>query len=520
MRSAAAPRPALFLDRDGTLVEDVGTIRSPDQLRLYADTVDALRSLGGRYLLFVITNQPGIAKGLVSLEEVRAVNAALDATLRREGVDILEWFVCPHARTEGCGCIKPKPEFVLRARDSYGLDLRRSFVIGDHPHDALTAKELGVHGLYLLTGHGGRHIAELPIEVPVFHRISDAADWIRAHPDPEADVGRSIEAAAEAIRAGGVAAFPTETVYGLGADIFKPEALESIFRIKGRPLNNPLIAHISSLDELDRLASSVPDTALRLAETFWPGPLTLVLPKRPEVPGLATGGLDSVAVRMPAHPIARELIRRCGSPLAAPSANRFTCASPTTGRHVREQLGDACGIVIDGGACRVGLESTVLSLTGDVPLLLRPGGVTLDELAGAIGEVRVAAEPQEGQARAESPGMMRHHYAPATKLSAFSSIPDSYAGRSDVGFLLFAPPKASYAGPTEVLSGTGDPREAAANFFAALRRLDALGLREIVAEYAPDAGLGRAINNRLSKAAMGRLPSPTPTTIKEISDGR
>ncbi len=506
MSEGMLPRPAIFLDRDGTIIEDAGVIRSPDQIVLYDDAASALRSLGESYLLFVITNQPSVSKGLSTLQEVHAVNARLDAMLRREGVAIQAWYVCPHERSEGCSCIKPNPEFVLRARDAYGLDLERSFVIGDHPHDALTAKELGVHGLYLLTGHGGRHLSALPAEVPVFHRISDAAEWIRTHPDPEAELSRQIDDAAAAIREGGVAAFPTETVYGLGADLFKPEALKKIFAIKGRPLYNPLIAHIASFDELSRVASFVPDAALRLAEAFWPGPLTLVLPKRSEVPSLATGGLDSVAVRMPAHPIARELIMRCGSPLAAPSANRFTCASPTTARHVREQLGDACGIVIDGGACRVGVESTVLSLTGARPLLLRPGGVSIEDIADVIGELDVAKGTPEGGTAPESPGMMLNHYAPATRLRAFVTIPKAYEARVDVGFLLFSPPKVPLAGAIEVLSETGDPREAATNFFAALRRLDALGLSEIVAEFAPDVGLGRAINNRLSKAAMGRKP--------------
>ena len=198
--------------------------------------------------------------------------------LRAEGIAIREWYVCPHPREDGCACMKPGPEFVLRAQRDYRLDLGRSFVIGDHPHDALTGNEHGVFGLYLLTGHGGRHLADLPMEKPVFHRIRDAAEWILSHPDPENDLAREIEEGAAAIRAGGVAAFPTETVYGLGADVFQPEAVKKIFEIKGRPHYNPLIAHIADPEQLKRLATEVPEKAWRLIDAFWPGPLTVVLP--------------------------------------------------------------------------------------------------------------------------------------------------------------------------------------------------------------------------------------------------
>lgn len=494
-------RPAVFLDRDGTLIEDVGTLDCVEDIRWFPDTFAALRALQKQYLLFVITNQPGISRGLLTLEQVRGINQHLDERLRREGVAIQEWYVCPHRREEGCSCIKPKPEFVLRAQADFGLDLRRSLVIGDHPHDALTAAAEGVFGLYLLTGHGGRHLADLPMDILVFHRISDAAEWILQHPGREADLQRHIEAGANAIRNGGVAVFPTETVYGLGADVFQPQAVERIFKIKGRPHGNPLIAHISEMAQLSQLATVFPEMARRLAEAFWPGPLTLVLPKRNEVPDVVTGGHGSVALRMPAHPIARELIRLCGTPVAAPSANRFTCTSPTTARHVKEQLGDRCDVVVDGGACRVGVESTVVSFTGPVPVILRPGGVPVEEIEQLIGKVETPA----GQAsRAESPGMMPNHYAPATRMSVFAEIPSGYETRADIGVLLFQPSARTFAGVVEILSGSGDSREAAPHFFAALRRLDALGLREIVAEYAPPRGLGNAINNRLSKAAMGR----------------
>jgi L-threonylcarbamoyladenylate synthase len=498
-------RPAVFLDRDGTLIEDVGVLHSIEQIELYSDTVEALRQLQKNYVLFVITNQSGIARGEVRADRVDRVNGHLDEMLRREGIVIQEWYVCPHRREEGCGCIKPKPEFMLRAQSDYGIDLARSFVVGDHPHDVFTGSEQGVFGLYLLTGHGSRHLSDLPGDKLVFHRISDAADWIGAHPNPVQCLDLKIEEAAGAIRNGGVAAFPTETVYGLGADVFQPEAVDWVFRIKGRPHYNPLIAHIADRNQLQDLVPSVPAPALRLMEAFWPGPLAIVLPKRKEVPDMVTGGKGSIAIRMPENPIALKLIRSCATPIAAPSANAFTCTSPTTAQHVKDQLGSQCEVIIDGGACRVGVESTVISFTGALPVVLRPGGVTVEEIEQLIGNVEVLSSPSEKEEAAESPGLMSNHYAPATKLVAFAEIPAAYADQSDIGLLLFAPPESKYAGVVEVLSKSGNTKEAAANFFAALRRLDALGLREIIAEYVPEAGLGHAINNRLSKAAMGRV---------------
>ncbi|MBN2343053.1 MAG: threonylcarbamoyl-AMP synthase [Deltaproteobacteria bacterium] len=496
---------AIFLDRDGTLIEDVGTLANADDLRLFPDTIPALLKLQEKYTLFVITNQAAVAKGELTATQVAEVNQGLDALLAKAGVVIREWYVCPHQRKDGCSCIKPNPEFVLRAEQKYNLDLNRSFVIGDHPHDVYTADEQGVFGLYLLTGHGGKHLSELAQDKLVFHRISDAAEWISAHADHKNNIAQRIDQGARAIQNGGVAAFPTETVYGLGADVFQPDAVAQIFKIKGRPEWNPLIAHIADTTQMDLLAESVPDNARRLMDAFWPGPLTLVLPKRDAVPEIVTGGLPTVAIRMPAQPIALEFIRRCGTPVAAPSANRFSCTSPTTAQHVITQLGAQCPIVIDGGACRVGVESTVISFAAEAPVMLRPGGIFIEEIEKKIGDVETLAAPVEKSDSPASPGMLRNHYAPATKLSAYDKIPAEYANRSDVGVLLFSPSEKSYSGPVETLSGSGDPKEAAVNFFAALQRLDLRNLSEIVAEYAPDQGLGRAINNRLSKAANGRI---------------
>jgi len=240
-------------------------------------------------------------------------------------------------------------------------------------------------------------------------------------------------------------------------------------------------------------------------DAFWPGPLSLVLPKRKEVPDIVTAGHETVAVRMPAHPIARDLIRRTSTPVVAPSANRFTCTSPTTARHVREQLGDRCGVIIDGGACRVGVESTVISFSGSTPVVLRPGGIPIEELERLIGKVETRSTALRKSCATESPGMMPNHYAPATDLLVFEEIPACFETQSDIGVLLFLPSVKPFEGAVEILSQSGDTKEAAANLFAALRRLDSLNLRLIVAEYTPARNLGNAINNRLLKAAGGRI---------------
>ncbi len=496
------PRSAIFLDRDGTLIEEGGVLKNPEDIDLFPGTVEALLKLQKNYLLFVVTNQPGIALGTLNMGQVDEVNDQLDELFSKEGVEIQEWYVCPHNREDGCTCIKPKSGFVLQAADAYGLDLKRSFVIGDHPHDALLANELGVFGLYLLTGHGGMHLSQLPADKLVFHRLIDAADWISRHPDPNKNLAQQVASGAQLIRDGKNVAFPTETVYGLGADIFNPSAIRQVFKIKNRPLSNPLIAHISDYEQLNLLARSVPDNALQLMKAFWPGPLTVVLPKKEEVPDVVTGDNATVAIRMPANPIALDLIQQAGTPIAAPSANAFSCTSPTTAQHVQEQLGHQCDAIIDGGACRVGVESTVVSFTGSQPVLLRPGGISAEAIESEIGPLRsVNLHTNEG---VESPGLLPNHYAPETPLFVFSKIPSPYEEATDVGILLFSPSEIEFSGAVEVLSKEGDLKEASANFYAAIRRLDALELREIIAQRAPECGLGVAMNNRLEKASRGR----------------
>ncbi len=309
-----------------------------------------------------------------------------------------------------------------------------------------------------------------------------------------------LEQAAAALRAGGLVGMPTETVYGLAADALDAAAVLRVFAAKGRPTFDPLIVHLPDASWLERVAVPSPRARL-LAAACWPGPLTLVLPRTAAVPDAVTAGLDTVAVRVPDHPLARELIRRCGRPLAAPSANRFGCVSPTTAAHVREQLGAAVAVVLDGGPCRIGVESTVLR-PDPLPVILRPGGCTRERLEELLGEA-VAVAGREDRAAAlalPAPGMLASHYAPAAPLT-LREPGAPWPADPTLGLLAFTGAGLP-AGPRhEVLSARGDLAEAAAALFAALRRLDAAGVRAIIAEEVPAHGLGLAINDRLRRAA-------------------
>ena len=309
-----------------------------------------------------------------------------------------------------------------------------------------------------------------------------------------------IHRAGEIIRQGGVVAFPTETVYGLGADAFNPFAVARVFEIKDRPHFDPLIVHISDFREMSRLAVDVPPDAERLITRCWPGPLTIVLFKKEEVPDLVTAGLPTVAVRMPKHPIAIGLIREAGRPIAAPSANPFGYVSPTTADHVREQLGDRVDLILDGGSCEVGLESTIVSFLEERPRLLRPGGLPLEEIEAIIGKVEATAVEVTSPA---SPGQLPRHYAPKTPIviEGWENHLQTYRGKR-VGLLAYKGTKASFPfHHVGILSPRGDLREAAANLFAAIRRLDVLHLEMILAQTVPEEGLGRAIMDRLRRAS-------------------
>ena len=304
------------------------------------------------------------------------------------------------------------------------------------------------------------------------------------------DSGMTAHAAA-LLRAGGVVAFPTETVYGLGADAENDEAVRRVFRIKGRPADHPLIIHLADLSSIDRWAREVPDTALRLGERFWPGPLTIVLKRSSRVSDLVTGGLDTVAIRVPAHPQAQELLREFGGGIAAPSANRFGRISPTCARHVREELGSLPDLILDGGDCLVGLESTIISLAGDRPTLLRPGGISVTELNEVAGvEVVFLRQPDRSQ---RAPGSHASHYAPLTPafVVAVDDLPvvvRRQAGSgSNVAILCFSETVPAACPTAKCLLMPNEPVGYAHALYSALRLLDAAGYDKILIEAPPES---------------------------------
>ena len=294
-----------------------------------------------------------------------------------------------------------------------------------------------------------------------------------------------LQRAAALIRGGGLVAFPTETVYGLGANAFDAAAVARIFTAKGRPRQSPLIVHVDSIDMARTLVLAWPDAADRLASRYWPGPLTLVLPKQPSIPDIVTAGLATVGLRVPSHPLALALIRAAGVPIAAPSANPFTQLSPTTAEHVRQSLGDAVDLVLDGGPATVGIESTVLSLASPEPLLLRPGVIPLPEIEALVGPVRIAEDAVAG-AHA-SPGMHPRHYRPRTPLVLVATDDPPPAGRGEWLRLGREMP--------------AEPAAYAAALYAALHRLDAQGLDWIAVERPPNTPEWTGILDRLTRAA-------------------
>jgi L-threonylcarbamoyladenylate synthase len=310
-----------------------------------------------------------------------------------------------------------------------------------------------------------------------------------------AATSEAIAEAAGVLRAGRLVAFPTETVYGLGADATNARALAAIFEAKGRPRFNPLIAHVPSMDAVSSLGH-LTEAGHKLAAAFWPGPLTLVLAKCADCPvaDLATAGLATIAVRIPAHPIGRALLEAARMPIAAPSANRSGHVSPTTAAHVDADLGDKVAMILDGGATSVGVESTVVDVTGDTVVILRLGGIAREDIARVLGcDIHVAGDQN---VTPSSPGMLARHYAPATPLRLDAG--DVRDGEALLGFGNDVP---RHAGLTINLSPSGDLAEAAANLFAALRTLDAAGATTIAVTPIPAYGLGEAINDRLRRAA-------------------
>ncbi len=330
----------------------------------------------------------------------------------------------------------------------------------------------------------------------------------------DAAVPGAIERAAVLLDTGQLVALPTETVYGLAADAARPDALAAIFQVKERPLFDPLIVHLPDRTWLERLTMPTDgQMALlqRLADVFWPGPLTVVLPRRPDtVPDLVTAGGPLVAVRMSAHPVFRALIERFGRPLAAPSANRFGRISPTTGAHVHAELAGRIPLILEAGPTVHGLESTVILPEDDGLRILRHGPITAETLADFA--LLIGSEGGEAEARKSAPGQTAGHYAPRTRLvlatPGFGAINTKAEKLGWLGFRADRPRDGDDQwGAEEYLSASGDPREAAARLFAALRRLDEAGLELIVVGEIPEEGLGRAIMDRLRRAAAGSGPA-------------
>ncbi len=335
--------------------------------------------------------------------------------------------------------------------------------------------------------------------------------------DPEAPDPAVIARAAEVLRGGGLVAFPTETVYGLGANALDARAVARIFTAKGRPAYDPLIVHLARVEDALRVAREVPELAWRLWAHFAPGPLTLILPKHPQVPARVTAGRDTVAVRIPSHPVARALIDAAGVPVAAPSANRFGHVSPTTAAHVLADLGDAVDVILDAGPTPVGVESTILDVRADPPVLLRPGGIAREALEAVLGrpiQVLASATP-EGQP-ALAPGTLPRHYAPHVPLWLFDGPPDwARAMMRETAQVLQAQGEQVAAlvpdedaadlralGVRVLPLGPGDDlARMAARLFDGLRALEAQGATAILARTVPNHGLGLAINDRLRRAA-------------------
>lgn len=315
-----------------------------------------------------------------------------------------------------------------------------------------------------------------------------------------------LDRAVARLREGGVVAIPTETVYGLGANALDPVAVARVFEIKRRPSFDPLIVHVASMEAARELAAEWPEIATRLARAFWPGPLTFILKKKALVPDLVTAGLPTFAVRVPDHPLTLELLRRVGLPIAAPSANPFGFVSPTTAQHVRDSLGDAVDLVLDGGPCRTGVESTVVSLLDpSCVTLLRPGGLEIEEIERVVAPLLVRrGDPEVAiDVAAHSPGLLKSHYATRTPLWLDDSLgemdPRGLGAR--VGWLGLGRPQRDGYIAIESLGEPHDLRGAAARLFAAMRRLDELALDAIVAELPAETGLGAAIADRLRRAA-------------------
>ena len=473
-------RPVIFLEKK-TLTEEIfASDRRVDQRRLAKDFVSALLELKTHHHL-VIVEETGISEP--------STDDRLNTLLVESGIDLSNTSEHRTGKDKstlvGYSTVTQIEEFSLR----HGIPAERRLLIqaGTKVSIFSDQKDLGT----------GTFLPEML--ALCFHTYNDLVSWILSHPTPYKNLLEGIRAGAEVIREGALVVLPTETVYGLGADATNPAAVEKIFTAKKRPFYDPLIVHVSDTKQMLPLVTEFSEKAKALTTHFWPGPLTIVLPKSSLVPSIVTAGSPSVAIRMPSNPLALELIRLSGRPIAAPSANLFGCTSPTTARHVQQQLGGTYDAIIDGGACIVGIESTVISFLGETPRILRPGGIDQHAIEACIGKV-LSDRQDIPEDSTTSPGMLPSHYATATPLRIVED-PSDYASRIDVGVLLFGKCEEDFLGPVEYLSPSSDPAEAAKRLYQAMRNLDSLSLALIVVKLLPETGIGIAVNNRLRKAA-------------------
>ncbi len=338
--------------------------------------------------------------------------------------------------------------------------------------------------------------------------------------NPENPEENIIEEAADIIKDGGVVAFPTETVYGLGADALLPEGAKRIYEAKGRPSDNPLIVHIADWESVEKIVKEIPSQARALADAFWPGPLTMIFPKSDAVPGETTGGLDTVAVRMPAHPVAHDLIRESGGFIAAPSANLSGRPSPTRAGHVLEDLDGRIPLILDGGEVGVGIESTILDLTGEMPQILRPGYITEEMISQVIGAVEddLALSVTDETEHPKAPGMKYRHYAPKAELILVSGERQKVVERVNTlaaenrkkgvqtGVICTDETESQYrADLVKSIGSREDEKSIAQHLYSLLREFDESGIDQIYSECFSNLQIGKAIMNRLEKAAGHRI---------------